>query len=241
MGCARTTNMKRVILSVLSAIVVVAVSIWVAVGYQARLQLEEENQGLRQQLDQMAELAAENERLSNLVAQASQPQPLSADQMQELLRLRGEVTALRQQGPAPAALPIETRQAPTNTEPAVPTADYWPKASWAFAGYASPSDALQSALWAANKGDLRTVLGSLTGDAQKLAEALLASKSQTEIAAAAAAPLASLRSLRILNREVKDEETVVLTTQSEEEGGPQIRKAMMKKVGSEWKLFGYVP
>ena len=100
-GCARTTNMKRVILSVFCAIVVLGVSIWVAVGYQTRLQLEEENQGLRQQVDQMAELVAENERLSNLVAQASQSRPLSEDQMRELLRLRGEIGALRQQGKAP--------------------------------------------------------------------------------------------------------------------------------------------
>jgi len=91
--------MKRVILSVLCAIAALAVSIWVAVGYQTRLQLEEENQGLRQQVDQMAELVAENERLSNLVAQASQSRPLSEDQMRELLRLRGEI-----EWPSPEAL-----------------------------------------------------------------------------------------------------------------------------------------
>jgi hypothetical protein len=45
----------------------------------------------------------------------------------------------------------------------------------------------------------------------------------------------------VINREVRDEETVVLTTESKEEGGPQIRKALMKKVGGEWKLYGYVP
>jgi len=99
--------------------------------------LEEENQGLRQQLDQMGELAAENERLSNLVAQASSSRSLSEDQMRELLRLRAEVATLRQHGNAPASSPNENSQAPTSAESAAPTTNYWPRASWAFAGYAT--------------------------------------------------------------------------------------------------------
>ena len=82
---------KSVILSILCAGAVGGVAIWVGIGYQARLGLEEENQGLRQQLDEMGELAAENERLSNLVAQASSSHSLAEDQMRELLRLRAEV------------------------------------------------------------------------------------------------------------------------------------------------------
>jgi len=45
----------------------------------------------------------------------------------------------------------------------------------------------------------------------------------------------------VINSEVRDEDTIVLTTESEEEGGPQVKKAMMKKVGNDWKLYGYVP
>jgi hypothetical protein len=232
---------KRVILSVLCAIAVLGVSIWVAIGYQTRLSLEEENQGLRQQVDQMAELVAENERLSNLVAQASQSRPLSEDQMRELVRLRGEVGALRQQGKAPASQPNETPPAPAKAAPAAPTADYCPRASWSFAGYASPNSALQSALWAASKGDLKTLAGCLTGDAQKIAETLLGSKSGGEIQAGVISQLAGFKSLRVLSSEARDEDTVVLTTETEEANGTETRKALMKKVGGDWKLSGYVP
>jgi type II secretory pathway pseudopilin PulG len=91
-------NAKSIIIGVLCAAALAAVAIWLAVGYQGRLRLKEENQGLRQQLDQMAELVADNERLSNLVVQASQSQPQSGEQIRELLRLRGEVNLLRQEG-----------------------------------------------------------------------------------------------------------------------------------------------
>ena len=212
-----------------------------AVGYQARLGLEEENQGLRQQLDQMGELAAENERLSNLVAQASSSRSLSEDQMRELLRLRAEVATLRQHGNAPASSPNENSQAPTSAESAAPTTNYWPRASWAFAGYATPSAALESSLWAANKGDIKTLLGGLTGDAQKIAEAALAIKSESEASAALIAALAGGKSLRVINTEVRDEETVLLSTEGEDENGTQRSRAMMKKVGAEWKLSGYAP
>lgn len=52
----------------------------------------EQNQALQQQLDQ---LVAENQRLSNSLAQASTPQTPPEDQMTELLRLRNEVSMLR--------------------------------------------------------------------------------------------------------------------------------------------------
>jgi len=234
-------NTKRVILGVLCAAGAIGVSVWLALGYQTRVRLEEENQALRQQLDQMAELSAENERLTNLVAQASQSQSLPKDQSRELLRPRAEVGALRQQGKAPESLPTEIRQAPAPPESTVPTADYWPRASWAFAGYTNPAAALQTSLWAANRGDVKTFLASITGEAQKIAETLLASRSESEVAAAVMAQLAGFKSLRVLNREVRDENNVVLMIANEQTSGTETTRALMTKVGTEWKLSGYVP
>ena len=93
----------------------------------------------------MASLAAENERLTNLIAQASSSRSLPDDQLQELLRLRGEVGS-RKQAKEIETLRNETRQAlppgkATDQEAGTPaaTADYWPRDSWAFVGYASPT------------------------------------------------------------------------------------------------------
>ena len=240
-GYSRFMRVKSVILGVLCAAAVVGVAGWLAVGYQARVGLEEENQGLRTQLDQMGELAAENERLSNLVAHAGQAQSLPEDQLRELLRLRAEVAALRQQGKALESPRAENRQAPAAPESGDLATNTWPKESWAFAGYATPSAAVQSCLWAASKGDVKAFMQGVTGDAQKMAETLLAGKSEHEISAAVAVAFGGIKSFRVVSREVQGEDTVVLTTASEEESGTVTKKALMKKVGNDWKLSGYVP
>src|ERR1039458_9475304 len=91
---------NSVIISVICATAAVGLAIWLAVGHQARLRLGDEHKALEQQLDQMAGLVAENERLAKLVAHASRPQSLTDDQSRELLRLRGEAGVLRQIGRA---------------------------------------------------------------------------------------------------------------------------------------------
>jgi hypothetical protein len=63
--------------------------------FQARL--HEQNEELVRQADQIAQLEAENERLSNRVAQATSGGSSVNNPSRELLRLRGEVGLLRQE------------------------------------------------------------------------------------------------------------------------------------------------
>ena len=113
----RTTSATLNITCILAAAGLV---IWVTVEHQARFKLDQENRTLLQQLSPMDELLVENQRLSNLVAQANGPQPgrneplnapAAADERaKELLRLRGEVEALRQQSKEIENLREDTRQ-----------------------------------------------------------------------------------------------------------------------------------
>ena len=80
----------------IGAILAAGVATSFVIHHKAQVKLRVENESLRQQLNQQAELAAENERLSNLVAQAKVAPTLASDQSAELLRLRGEVTGWRQ-------------------------------------------------------------------------------------------------------------------------------------------------
>ncbi len=57
--------------------------------------LREETQSLQQQTSQIAQLAADNQRLTNLLAHAGSAPSLTPEQRAELLRLRGEATRLR--------------------------------------------------------------------------------------------------------------------------------------------------
>jgi hypothetical protein len=76
------------------------------VQQQARARLGEQNESLQQQSDQLAQLVEDNERLSNLVAQANG----SKDQWAELLKLRAEAESLRKQTNDLAMLRQENRQ-----------------------------------------------------------------------------------------------------------------------------------
>ena len=73
-------KVQSVSLSIIFTAAAAGVAVWLAVGHQAQLSLGEENKVLRQQLDPMAGLVAENDRLSNLVAQTTSSQSLHGDQ-----------------------------------------------------------------------------------------------------------------------------------------------------------------
>ncbi len=193
----------------------------------------------------MARLAADNERLSNVTARANSTQSLPDAQLRELLRLRGEVGVLRQQTEELETVRDENRQAHAalerslktqGTGTAAATADYWPRESWTFTGYASPDAALQSSFWAANNGDLKALATSVTGDVLKLMQEEFAGKSEAEASIRAMDHVISLKSVRILNREVKDDDTVVLTAEFESRTDTQQGKLVMKKIGNGWKL-----
>jgi RNA polymerase sigma factor (sigma-70 family) len=87
--------MTKLKVGIAGAILLACVAIPVAVQQQSRNQLREEKRSLQERVDQ---LAADNERLTNLAARpatVASPAPLTDAQKLELLRLRGEVSRLR--------------------------------------------------------------------------------------------------------------------------------------------------
>ena len=78
----------------LSAIVAASLAVASTVEYKAARRARDENQALRQQV---ASLEADNATLSNRLQRAATAPSLIEDQLSELLRLRGEVGALRKQ------------------------------------------------------------------------------------------------------------------------------------------------
>ena len=78
----------------IGALVVVGAATALVVQHQGQEKLRADNESLVQQL---AQIQADNESLSNHLAVAANPKSLSDEQFNELLKLRGEVTRLRQQ------------------------------------------------------------------------------------------------------------------------------------------------
>jgi hypothetical protein len=88
-------------------IVLAAAAVTLVIQHQARVRLRQENESLRQQLDQLARLQADNEQLSNRLAQAN---AVAEARAAELLKLRNEVGMLRKQGSEMADLQRNNQQ-----------------------------------------------------------------------------------------------------------------------------------
>jgi RNA polymerase sigma factor (sigma-70 family) len=102
------------------AVVAVAGITGAVIQHLASEKLRDENRGLLLQTQQLGELQSENERLSNLVAQAKQPR-LPSGQTAELLRLRGQVGQLRDAlAAARSASTTSATTAPRNEAPTDP-------------------------------------------------------------------------------------------------------------------------
>jgi hypothetical protein len=89
--------MTKLKLVAISAIPVVVILVVLAVQHQILVKERNDNQALRQQIEEMAKLEAENDRLSNSIARANSETPPPTSPPPELLRLRGEVGVLRRQ------------------------------------------------------------------------------------------------------------------------------------------------
>lgn len=102
-----------------SVVVAAGVATPLFLQHRALDKLRDQNQSLQVQVDQLAQLATENERLSNALAQTRST--LNDDQRRELLRLRGEVGSLRRQTNDLARIQEENRRLriarPANASP----------------------------------------------------------------------------------------------------------------------------
>jgi RNA polymerase sigma factor (sigma-70 family) len=98
--------MTKVKAGILSIVVVAGAATSLVVLQQARARLRDQDESLRQQSAQAAQLGADNERLSNLAARANS----SRDQLDDLQRLRAEANSLRQKTNDLARLRDEARR-----------------------------------------------------------------------------------------------------------------------------------
>jgi len=225
---------------IISAVALAGVATLLVMQHQAQVRLREENQSLRERADRLAQLTIENERLSNLLAQANGAQSLSSDQLSELMRLRSEVGMLRRQtNELLKSVTTRGESSPIATPP-LETASI-PRESWAFVGYATSENALQSVAWAMSKGDVKTFLASLSPETQNDYAHRFEGKTESEIATLLSEEISQLPALRLDRKKVSGHGTVAFVLYSEErdDGTTKTRdEAVMtfKNIGGEWRL-----
>ncbi len=231
-------------------ILTVGISLLIAgCGGEAK-KLQAENEALRAELNDLkarydAEAQASGARVAEL-------KKLQAD-AQDVARLRGEVTQLRNASKDGERLRAENQQlksenqklqgtavAPAAQASSTPTpaAGVFPRESWTFAGYASPADALVSAIWSMQQGNPRQYFESLTPEEQLRMTKTWEGKSPAEIAAKHQNDTAKITGMRVLNEQVVSAEEVQMNVLIE--GVDRAEKVSIKKVGNEWKFGGYI-
>jgi len=223
-------------------VVVAGLGTTLILEHQAQARLREHSRALQQQVKQLARQA---EGQSNLVIEANAGGSLPEEQFRELLRLRGEVSLLRQQKAEWEKLRAENRHLRTaaavqgSGAASQPEKDYLPKESLAFAGYADPESAMQSSLWAHTTLDGKTILAGFSPNQQ--AEWLKTHKTPEGVAAQIArcpvgANLSQVKGFRIIDKKVTADDEVLYTVYVE---GLDVKfRHRMKKIGSEWKFDG---
>ncbi len=205
---------------------------------------------LRQKSERLVELSAENERLSQQLAK-SDSASLTSEQLRELLKLRGEIGQLGQAASAIEKLRASNQQllaacerAKAGVDPSAPDPKtiqaHWAKDQLGFAGYADPTSALKSALWAMTQGDANALASSVTPEAKaKLDhEGWYDRRDPGEEIAESARTIAESFSpahgFSVVGQKMISEDLAILGVYFEGEG--QTRRIAMKKVGDEWKF-----
>jgi len=238
--------MPRLTPGFVGAIALAGLAASLVVQQSGQAKLRERAEALRQQAEQIAQLSAENERLSNLVARAGASQGLPPDQLSELLRLRGQIGRLREaakEQPQFEAANQQLRSARASSEQQLAAAraapNFWSKDQLAFAGYADPEAALKTSLWAMKNGDAKAYLACW--DSGPGVNELLAiqgrDKAEAEMAAQGkmlSDSLAPAIGFHIVDKKTKSPDEAILNLSFDGEG--KARKFLVKRIGNEWKL-----
>ena len=105
----------------------------------------------------------ENERLTKLKTDASESDRMRTEH-NELVRLRGQVAALRQQQSATAGSATKASSPKTQIAAESPTIPLIPAAEWNDVGTANPSNAVQTLFWATVNKNTNAFLKTLIWD-----------------------------------------------------------------------------
>jgi hypothetical protein len=209
-------------------------------------QLQQENDSLRAEVAALKARAAESEGARDAASRRAQTDA------QDVARLRGEVTQLRNGTKDTEKLRAENQQlrnenqklrgataAATPAPPAsTPAPGAFPRESWSFAGYTAPDAALVSAIWSMQQGNPKQYFDSLTPEEQLRMTKVWEGKSQEEIAAKHQAETAQISGIRVLQREAATDGEEVIKVFIE--GVNREEKVRMKRVGNDWRFGGFI-
>jgi hypothetical protein len=233
---------------------VLAASVLAVVNWRKAAFFRAENERLKAELDRSIEQMAGA--TNSAVVLHSEINHLRR-QTSELMSLRNEVTQLRSVSNRNETLATQLQQlraenqqlrsapSPVSNRNSVDAAqgiagqNHFARDSWNFAGYASPEDALVSAIWAMKAGDPKTYLDSLAPEEQARVLDSWKDKSEDEIAQKHQSDVSQISGIRILDRQVLSPGQIQMNVYIE--GPNRVQSIIMNQTGSEWKFGGFSP
>jgi len=232
--------MTRLQFGILSAVILAGGTACWMVEHSVRSGLRQKNEALRQQADRLAQLATENERLSNMLKRQKSPASLSAAEFHELLRLRNQVGQLDRTRREADELRVANQQLVVGLANTGTNQGYWSGEQLAFAGFADPESAMKSTLAAWISGDPAAFLTSCVPAERAELEKERAATSEAEFAARSKC-LAGLygpatQGVRVLGKKTLSQDEAVLDLYFE--GDEKSREFLLRRFGDEWKVTG---
>ena len=232
--------MTRLQFGILSAAILAGGTACWMTERSAQTRLLQKNESILQQADQLALLAAENERLSNLLKEGKSPDSLSAAEFHELLRLRNQVGQLDRTRREADELRAANQQLVVGLANTGTNQGYWTGEQLVFAGFADPESAMRSTLAAWISGDPGAFLASCIPAERAELEKEREATSEAEFAARSKC-LAGLygpatEGVRVLGKKTLSQDEAVLDLYFE--GDEKSREFLLRRFGDEWRVTG---
>ena len=231
---------------IVATLVVAGLALVLAAQYSSNEKLRRENEALKL-------VIAELKQSQDGRAPVSSDDGVSKEQLDELLKLRGEVTQLRGQTNQIAALMdanqklrasladskivqtnVTLRPMKKNPEDALPQ-DIHPKETWGYRGYSTPDATIESMSWAMFKGDKAAFMAGLSPE--------VLAKMSTDIENDFDKELTSrdVGEFRILDRQTlaDDETAITIYSTRKNANGDYVGNSenlVFKKIDGQWKV-----
>ncbi len=228
----------------------IAASAGLWVGWQNVRQLQDENASLRKELES-AKLAADTAAETAEASHAAELKQLRAD-AKEVHKLRGQVNQLRSGRDALAQAQAANQRLSAENEQLRNTSlaeldalgegpagsERFLKENWSFLGYASPEDALVTAIFSMQEGDPQAYFDSLAPAEQERMAERWQDKTAEEVAEKHRSDVESISGLQMLSSQVVSDNEVLMDVYIQ--GPDRLQRVSMQRVDDQWKFGGYV-
>jgi hypothetical protein len=241
--------MKKLLFAIVLLTATCSVAVCVVIQRHAAAALRERADSVAVLAQAMAELNAQNLRLSQIVDKLKNTRSLSHDEMMELLKLRSNIGQTRQ---LVAAKPgLEATNTVLRKEEAIrlehlaqaqAATNYWPKDQLAYAGFAMPDDTMKTLLWTMASGNFNMnawqsyctprAVADLQREWKK--DGLSPEQQQAQFKAMADSFTSAAEGFHIVNKQLPapDEALIDLSFDGED----AVRTFVLKKIDGQWKL-----